>query len=445
LVESRTGPLSPLDACVTMCQIHQNWLLKSGAKFAENIRVDSSGKYLCEVSPLVSYDGEGLLRSYPEILQLPLVLPSRFEREAKIPGAPLMQSVHIAPGAPTAGGDEWTKQADVQMPILPASAGQVPKQDLTDSEAMHHSKATSELIGRASSRQGLEASPGERLEVDPDEELHFREAAICAHEALDMLMKIEAGEFKDIAVQKMTRLRGLDDKVEGEEKEKDQEDEEEEDELGSDNSDIETRIEKIEALRAEEEGSSSSEVEDDDDPDASKKQRSRYYFTKLGPRSQVYQVARSVRCKRAKAYGHEYADPNLPNAPPLTSKQKAAKRRARDGYLEYNPDMLYNTNWYTLGGAWQRKLDRPGHADDNDGEGKLDQSNVVKAQSLKDKPETRRGRRAGVEATVAPANKDGVDPDHMSSMMVAMKVQASIQAAQEIREEADAEMASSKS
>jgi len=249
LVESRTGPLSPLDACVTMCQLHQDWLLKAGAKFAENIRVDTSGNYLCEVSPLVSYDGEGLLRSYPEILQLPLVLPSRFEREAKIPGAPLMQSVHIAPGAPTAGGDEWTKQADVQMPILPASAGQVPKQDLTDSEAMHHSKATSELIGRASSRQGLEASPGERLEVDPDEELHFREAAICAHEALDMLMKIEAGEFKDIAVQKMTRLRGLDDKVEGEEKEKDQEDEEEEDELGSDNSDIETRIEKIERRR----------------------------------------------------------------------------------------------------------------------------------------------------------------------------------------------------
>eukprot|EP00446_Apocalathium_sp_SHHI-4_P077056 CAMPEP_0177551624 /NCGR_PEP_ID=MMETSP0369-20130122/66299_1 /TAXON_ID=447022 ORGANISM="Scrippsiella hangoei-like, Strain SHHI-4" /NCGR_SAMPLE_ID=MMETSP0369 /ASSEMBLY_ACC=CAM_ASM_000364 /LENGTH=186 /DNA_ID=CAMNT_0019037093 /DNA_START=3 /DNA_END=560 /DNA_ORIENTATION=+ len=95
--------------------------IQAGATFDR--RVDSSGSSLCEISPLVSYDGEGLLRNYPAVLNLPLLMPSRYERDPHIFAAPLAIVTELAPSAPTEVG-AWALQAEAheamsQFPLLP--------------------------------------------------------------------------------------------------------------------------------------------------------------------------------------------------------------------------------------------------------------------------------------------------------------------------------------
>ncbi|OMJ95143.1 hypothetical protein SteCoe_1512 [Stentor coeruleus] len=56
-VKNATGPDSPESARKLVSELHMKWLIKAGATF--NNKPESEGCF-CEISPLISYSGEGL-------------------------------------------------------------------------------------------------------------------------------------------------------------------------------------------------------------------------------------------------------------------------------------------------------------------------------------------------------------------------------------------------
>lgn len=81
LVKNLVGIDSPQTALQVMCRLHQKWIIDAGG-FFEATRVSTEREDAkCEVSPLVSYEGEDLAGQFPQnnTMRLPFYLPSHSE------------------------------------------------------------------------------------------------------------------------------------------------------------------------------------------------------------------------------------------------------------------------------------------------------------------------------------------------------------------------------
>mmetsp|Transcript_69790 Transcript_69790/g.160416 ORF Transcript_69790/g.160416 Transcript_69790/m.160416 type:complete len:671 (-) Transcript_69790:53-2065(-) len=72
VIKSETGPLSIEAALTKMVALHQQWVLDAGAVFTSDTKATTLVGMQCEVSPLVSYDGEGLEGYFKGPVGLPL-------------------------------------------------------------------------------------------------------------------------------------------------------------------------------------------------------------------------------------------------------------------------------------------------------------------------------------------------------------------------------------
>lgn len=78
-VKNISGPESPQTALQAMGQLHQQWILDAGGKFADTKVATEREDLKCEISPLVSYSGEDLAGHFPQQVALPFYLPSMQE------------------------------------------------------------------------------------------------------------------------------------------------------------------------------------------------------------------------------------------------------------------------------------------------------------------------------------------------------------------------------
>jgi len=79
LVKNVTGSDSPSTALQAVGRLHQQWILTAGGGFVENKVASDRDDAKCEISPLVSYEGEDLNGQFPKEVQLPYYLPSQQE------------------------------------------------------------------------------------------------------------------------------------------------------------------------------------------------------------------------------------------------------------------------------------------------------------------------------------------------------------------------------
>lgn len=81
VVKKLTGPYSPAFAVLAISKLHQAWILEAGAEFAGKKLATEREDGKCEISPLVSYDGEDLKGQFWMPIELPFYLPSKEESE----------------------------------------------------------------------------------------------------------------------------------------------------------------------------------------------------------------------------------------------------------------------------------------------------------------------------------------------------------------------------
>lgn len=79
LVLTPAGRHSPLTALQAIGRLHQHWIAAAGGHFSSNKVASDREDAKCEVSPLVSYDGEDLLGHFPRHIELPFYLASQQE------------------------------------------------------------------------------------------------------------------------------------------------------------------------------------------------------------------------------------------------------------------------------------------------------------------------------------------------------------------------------
>lgn len=79
-LRSRNGGVHK--SAVAMSMLHQSWVAAVGGTFRDGMLGGTHGKDLCEVSPLVSYEGEGLEGYFHGDIDLPLHLTAHGERKA---------------------------------------------------------------------------------------------------------------------------------------------------------------------------------------------------------------------------------------------------------------------------------------------------------------------------------------------------------------------------
>lgn len=73
------GPCSPQSVCLAMSLLHQSWIRQAGGTFCGNKTASDRDDAKCEISPLVSYDGEDLDGQFWLPIELPFYLPSQQE------------------------------------------------------------------------------------------------------------------------------------------------------------------------------------------------------------------------------------------------------------------------------------------------------------------------------------------------------------------------------
>lgn len=78
-VKKMTGPYSPQAALMAVGRLHQQWVRNAGGEFCGNKMATDREDAKCEVSPLVSYDGEDLSGQFWMPIELPFYLPSKEE------------------------------------------------------------------------------------------------------------------------------------------------------------------------------------------------------------------------------------------------------------------------------------------------------------------------------------------------------------------------------
>mmetsp|Transcript_85999 Transcript_85999/g.170725 ORF Transcript_85999/g.170725 Transcript_85999/m.170725 type:complete len:764 (-) Transcript_85999:269-2560(-) len=79
VVNSHIGPNSMRSAVQAVGHLHQHWITAAGGKFLEKSLASERAEFTCEISPLVSYDGEDLSGQFPRPVTLPFYLPSQKE------------------------------------------------------------------------------------------------------------------------------------------------------------------------------------------------------------------------------------------------------------------------------------------------------------------------------------------------------------------------------
>jgi len=79
LLKKMTGPSSPSNVVMAMGKLHQKWIKDAGGEFSGNKVASDREDAKCEISPLVSYDGEDLSGQFWMPIELPFYFPSRDE------------------------------------------------------------------------------------------------------------------------------------------------------------------------------------------------------------------------------------------------------------------------------------------------------------------------------------------------------------------------------
>eukprot|EP00927_Polykrikos_kofoidii_P042791 TRINITY_DN36842_c0_g2_i1.p1 TRINITY_DN36842_c0_g2~~TRINITY_DN36842_c0_g2_i1.p1 ORF type:complete len:710 (+),score=118.49 TRINITY_DN36842_c0_g2_i1:196-2325(+) len=78
-IKRPTGEDCPATALQQIGKLHQKWILDAGGTFASRKMVTDRDDAKCEISPLVSYEGEDLTGQFPHPVELPYYLPSQQE------------------------------------------------------------------------------------------------------------------------------------------------------------------------------------------------------------------------------------------------------------------------------------------------------------------------------------------------------------------------------
>jgi len=193
---------------------------------------------------------------------------------------------------------------------------------------------------------GQLAPPHQCMPDDPDEQARAIEDAVFAQEAFELLTKIESGKMSKAEFLELRHQHGKEAKHESGEGEGGNASE---DDMLS-NSDLDNRIDKLNHNREHQDGVDDDLSEDSYDSDIGRKKTKTFYFSRRGAKHPVYQAARALRQKRAKVFGTSHTDPLLPNVA-LTKKQFLAKKRTTYGFLEYDPNLVFDKSWYDAGGA----------------------------------------------------------------------------------------------
>lgn len=82
IVQQHFGKITAAKALKSLSICHQQWMLAAGASFTMNQIAAEQEETKCEISPLVSYDGEDLEGVFVKALQLPYYMTSPFEKKA---------------------------------------------------------------------------------------------------------------------------------------------------------------------------------------------------------------------------------------------------------------------------------------------------------------------------------------------------------------------------
>jgi hypothetical protein len=97
LVKNVQGLNSPQTALQAVGRLHQSWILRAGGIFFDNKVASENDDAKCEVSPLVSYEGEDMAGQFLKPVLLPYYLPSNLEMaeaSAVPPTAARRSSIH---------------------------------------------------------------------------------------------------------------------------------------------------------------------------------------------------------------------------------------------------------------------------------------------------------------------------------------------------------------
>lgn len=318
LATDTRGPFSAWTACQRLALSHQKMLLQAGVLFAagdDSVMMDSKLK-LCEVSPLVSYDGEdleghiGLQRE----ARLPLYVPSRFERCDMVRAPPLSVA---AQGAP---------------------AEAAPEQFWPDSQSGAEARARRILVDG-----GAAYRPGESTRSVAGEVAGNSQRLNVTQEAWDAAFKAAEKEVQ----QTEKKLAHIEDKflaakcgfdgLEGLDKENimakalaERERKKREDSKTSPQASPQA------SPRSPRAGSTS--------PLANQHEnglpRRRYHFSKQGPRHAIYQVASSLRLRRARVYKKAYAGGMLRVMPGASMSSRIA-----DNWKHFDKGAVYAADW----------------------------------------------------------------------------------------------------
>lgn len=109
-VKHMRGPFCPQAAIFSLSRLHYGWVCASGGRFKQGFSVDR-GTYKCELSPLVTYAGEGLSAAFKgPALELPLHRRSRQE----VQGAKQIEQVALS----TTFLDPWSGVRDLEEQVL---------------------------------------------------------------------------------------------------------------------------------------------------------------------------------------------------------------------------------------------------------------------------------------------------------------------------------------
>jgi len=95
-VKNASGPDSPQTALQAVGRLHQRWIINGGGEFLENKVASDRDDARCEISPLVSYEGEDVSGQFLNVVELPFYLPSQQElREySGVPQRHVRTSIH---------------------------------------------------------------------------------------------------------------------------------------------------------------------------------------------------------------------------------------------------------------------------------------------------------------------------------------------------------------
>lgn len=314
---------SPRSACATLARAHQLWLVDAGARFQNSARAgdlnDIEGN-MCEVSPLVSYEGEGLPRQYHDELHLPIYMPSAGEFRPSILAAAALWTDE--PNLEL-GDDDCEVSARIstgQVPLVPHELHGV--QDAIDEEEEYATRAAvAAQMGPARAADAVSVAKADRQsfygitaqseECLPDLTAYENERLIQeAEEAsynLHIITQIEDGTFQaELAPSS-----------------------------GTSSTD------------------SSSETSDSTEPDivaagaedAAQKRKQHFVFSKRGARNPIYEAARSTRLLRAKVFGKEYFDKHLQNHKREHVVTKSRRAEMQELYTHFNWETAYKDSW----------------------------------------------------------------------------------------------------